>query len=84
MGFEQQAKFQKLDEKMPQNQQKQQQQQQPKFSLDENSVNQSLSGWILNLLNLDEEKPPSDPKYQNIKITISQNFSIFQVSPLTN
>lgn len=82
MGFEQQAKFQKLDEKMPQNQQKQQQQQ--KFSLDENSVNQSLSGWILNLLNLDEEKPPSDPKYQNIKITISQNFSIFQVSPLTN
>lgn len=81
MGFEQQAKFQKLDEKMPQNQQKQQQQ---KFSLDENSVNQSLSGWILNLLNLDEEKPPSDPKYQNIKITISQNFSIFQVSPLTN
>ena len=44
MGFEQQAKFQKLDEKMPQNQQKQQQQQQQKFSLDENSVNQSLSG----------------------------------------
>ena len=77
MGFEQQAKFQKLDEKMPQNQQKQQQQQQQKFSLDENSVNQSLSGWILNLLNLDEEKPPSDPKYQNIKITISQNFSSF-------
>lgn len=81
MGFEHQAKFQTRDEKMSQNQQQQQQQ---KISLHENSVNQSFSGWILNLLNLDEEKPPSDPKYQNIKITISQNFSIFQVSPLTN